>query len=166
MTLPAWLVPWKLYLLGIVGALALSTITIQHFRIGTLTTELSAEKSGREADRQSYRRAQAEATATNLQQVRKVEAQQAQITEDVTHDYSIRLADLRSRYDKLRSANPTTKGPTGNPGLPQARPAPSGPNETDELLLPSERLLRAQEIELQLMELQNWNREQAKVTPQ
>lgn len=163
MILPTWLVPWKLYLLGIVSAVTIATITLQQQHITRLQNSLQLQLEGRRADRATYAKAQAEATVKNLEDVRKAEAKQEQISKERSIEYQAGLADLRTRYQRLLSNSPTKDTP-GSSSLPKAPSAPSGPDGTDELLLPSERLLRAQEIELQLMELQRWNREQAEVT--
>ena len=87
---------WKLIGLG----LLLSLLTVQQLRLTGLKSSLSAEKAGRIADQESYRRAQAEAEAKALAVKAAQEKQYAQAAKAADADYDA----LRERYaDLLRN---------------------------------------------------------------
>lgn len=98
---------------------------------------------------------------------RRVEADQNRVSQEVSRDYQIRLAELRAYYDRLlrERANGAGSGrPGATPGLPRLPDAPGGTDGAagaDGLSL-AERLL-ASEQALRLQFLQQWVREQAAV---
>jgi hypothetical protein len=76
-----------------------------------------------------YRAAAEKARADDLANARRVETQQSAISQEVSHDYQARIADLRARYDALRLRNGSTPANTSGGGtahLPQASGSASG----------------------------------------
>lgn len=106
----------------------------------------------RQADRARYEGAQAQAKAINQATVQKIEAENEKITNRIGADYRRNLERLRSQ---------AAKGAAGRADLPKASEAPGG---TDADGMPNSGcdLLCAQEIELRLLHLQDWVREQAR----
>ncbi|EQB06237.1 hypothetical protein [Sphingobium baderi] len=81
---------WKL----IGAAFLLLALIIQTFRLSATEGALSAEKAGRQADRASYEKAQAQATAEALSAKLKKDAENAQKAEQADSRY----ADLSQQY--------------------------------------------------------------------
>ena len=137
---------------------------LEHHDLAT-TRALGKERDGHTADIARWKAASEAATKFNTATIKRVETVQAAITEGVTNDYETQLADLRARYGRMHTASPSDKRPANGD---RASPVPASPGPVDgpnELLLPSDQLLRAQEIELQLMALQDWNQKQAAIDP-
>jgi len=84
---------WKL----IGAAFLLLALIIQTFRLSATEGALSAEKAGRRADRASYEKAQAQATAEALSAKLKKDAENAQAAQTADAGYNA----LRERYDRL-----------------------------------------------------------------
>lgn len=84
---------WKLIGLG----LLLSLLTVQQLRLTGLKSSLSAEKAGRIADQESYRRAQAEAEAKAIAARAAQEKEYAKAAQAADADYDA----LRERYTGL-----------------------------------------------------------------
>ncbi|MFV0642936.1 MAG: hypothetical protein ACK5NN_00295 [Sphingomonadaceae bacterium] len=137
--------------------------------------ELRAEQARHEAVVASYRQV---AIAAQMQAERKAaraEAEQRRISEEVTHDYETRLADLRSRAarpERLHAPGraATDSGGSGGVDMSQISHAASGADETageDGFSCPamsaSDRLI-ASEQALQLDALIAWVRQQAGVS--
>lgn len=140
-----------LKLIAGVGAILLLVILIQdrnHWKAksASLTAQIAA-------DRKAYESAQREAKARNIAQVQKIEAQHEAITDRVKSDYSRDLERLRQQANR---------GSTSRPGVSGVPKAPGGVN-ADGVPDASCDHLCAQEIELRLMHLQNWIREQATI---
>ena len=108
------------------------------------------------ADRQAYKAAQEQAKAKNEATIQRVEHEQEAITDRVRSDYARDLDRLR-RQAAQRPAGGAKASPDGQ--------APGGAGETDPVRFPPERLLRAQEIELQLKHLIDWVSRQSEVDP-
>jgi len=81
---------WKL----IGAAFLLLALIIQTFRLSATEGALSAERAGRQADRASYEKAQAQATAEALSAKLKKDAENAQKAKQADSRY----ADLSQRY--------------------------------------------------------------------
>lgn len=109
----------------------------------------------RESDRQAYEAAQREAALRNQAQVQKIEAKHEAITQAVRSNYARDLERLRAQA----RANPRSPGQPGASGVPKA----AGGVDADGVPGAACDNLCAQEIELRLMHLQNWVREQAGV---
>lgn len=65
----------------------------------------------------------AEALAEDLAHARVIEQAQAAISQEVSHDYQARIADVRARYERLLAqakADPGRRRPADLPGLPTA----------------------------------------------
>ena len=107
----------------------------------------------READRKSYEAAQREAKAKNLEAVRQIEERHEQISDRVRSDY-------RRDLERLRSQTKAPGSKAGGPGVSGVPETTGGADGADPLRLPPDQLLRAQELELQLMHLQRWVQEQ------
>ena len=101
---------WKL----IVGALLLAALGVQTLRVAGLKSSLTAEKAGRTADRLSYEKAQAEATANALSNKLKVETENAKKA-DVADS---RADDLAARYRALSLQYASAQRAAGKADLP------------------------------------------------
>jgi hypothetical protein len=139
-------------------ALAVQTVRLHHAQgvLAKARSALKAEKAGRAADRASYVKAQADAAAKNKAEVKAKEAQSQRISDNAKTAYERDLADLH----RLRQR--TAQGSPGKPGTSKDGAAAAGADGADQLPLPPQELLRAQEIELQLMHLQGWVSDQLK----
>lgn len=100
-----------------------------------------------------YRRVRAEQKAKDAEHARKVEAAQAKTSQEVSNDYQKRLADLRARYDRLR-----TGASSPNPGSGGSSPVPSLPSTAGRSDDPTAFNCEADAI--QLDSLQQWLRDQ------
>ena len=157
--------------------------------LGLQTWRLDARSAERDAARAALERAEArhvlfaqrvrakaeEIARKALERARRVEADQDRISKETSHEYQIRLADLRARYerflrDRAGRADPGGARPTpGLPPLPRPAPGPDGPPDPDRLPHPArpgldlaERLL-CSEQSLRLLFLQQWVHEQQAV---
>jgi FtsZ-interacting cell division protein ZipA len=120
-------------------------------RAGKLANRVAELTELRKSDRARYEAAQAEAERRNKETVQKVEERNEAITDRVRSDYQRDLERLR-----LQANRGSTSGP-GVSGVPKATGGVDGP---DQVRLPPDQLLRAQEIELQLKHLMGWIRGQ------
>ena len=111
---------------------------------------------GRAADRTAYETAQREAAALNKAKVDKIEARSQEITADVANDYASDLARLRAELGRVRGKDAPAQSAANGAGSGQTGEPAQGADGADELPLPPQDLLRAAEIELQLMHLQDW----------
>lgn len=103
----------------------------------------------------------------DIENVARVQAEQATITQKVSNDYQVDLAAARARADALRvrlSASSGNSGVSGKPGVSEASNATSRPDATTPQngLSVSERLI-ATEQAIQLAALQRWIVEQSTV---
>jgi len=133
-------------------------------QLGNTVKALSGERAGRLADRRTYAKAQSDAAAANKIQVAKVEQQYQRNSDDERQAY---LADrARLHAGGVRGQTPSAASGAAGPARPSApSAAASGADGADKLPLPPEELLRAQEIELQLMHLQSWAEKQIAIDP-
>ena len=123
------LVPFSLSLLKvhwkrIIGALLLTVIGVQTLRVAGLKSSLSAEKAGRLVDRETYKRAQMEATANAFAAKIKKEAEDAKKADAADS----RADDLATRYRTLSLQYAAAQRQAGKPDLPGASKAPQGPD--------------------------------------
>ena len=102
---------WKL----IVAALLLAAIGIQQLRVTGLKSSLSAEKAGRIADQEGYRRAQAEAEVNALAAKIKKEAEDAKKADAA----DARFADLSQQYRAAVLRYQAAQRAAGSADLPQ-----------------------------------------------
>lgn len=93
------------------------------------------------------------AKATQL--ARETESRQNEISQEVSRDYQTRLADLRARYNRLRTEAGANPRSPGKDDLPGASPSPIGPDAGS----PPD-LYACEANTLQLEMLQKWIRDQ------
>lgn len=148
-------IPWLRLLPGVIILALVIGVLIQRSHINSLGHKLDNERAGRIADRQSYTRAQDEAAAKNKADIARIQQKQKEVSDATENRYNRDLAELR----RLRSQAP--RRAPGKPGVSQVPDAP-GTAPQEELRLPADQLLRAQEIELQLNSLIDWVNEQLK----
>ena len=117
----------------------------------------------------NYRAAAEAARAADKAAADRVRAEQRAINERITHDYEKRLAVLRDRTGRLRSAaaaagaDPCRRGTAPMPGVPAAAcPAAAGAGQ-DRLL--AEDAVIATEQAIQLDALIQWVKRQAAIDP-
>lgn len=107
----------------------------------------------RKADRLAYERAQLDAAAKNREQVARIEAEQRNVTDEVSRNLNARLERLRS---ELRSKSAAPQGAAGSPKAGPDGPAPGSPDGTARVCLEAEELLRAAENEERHDQLISW----------
>lgn len=122
-----------------------------------------AEQVAHKATVANYLAAAELARAQDQANKARVERDQAVISQEVSHDYQERLAALRARYDALRvrgqrSEAAADPGASGDAAMPEAGPAPGGPDGTAAL-----DPFACEANTLQLDALQTWVRQQAAV---
>jgi hypothetical protein len=167
-TLWAWLCHrsfWQLTTLGLGAYCGLQLFELRHAHAEAAKWEkqFHSEHAGRLADRASYVKAQADAAAQNKAQVQRVEQQQQKVTDNVEAQYRADLARLHA--EQLRQQpNAASPGVAGRPGSPAPGTASSGP-DGQAVPLPGPDLLRAQETELQLNALIDWELQQEAIDP-
>lgn len=143
----------------LVGLLILiSIVCYQSSQIHKWHTQADKQAAARIADRLLYEAAQKQAEAQNLAHIAQIEKQQDAINEKARSDY-------RRDLDRLRSQPRTDQGASGGSKAPPDGKAPGGAGSTDPLRLPPEKLLRVQEIELQLQYLIDWVNRQSQIDP-
>lgn len=155
---------WKLFaggavLLALIVALLLTRTTLERTK-----ASLEAEQSAHALTVANYRKAAAEAEASDKANVWRVATDQKEITDAVTEDYQSQLDAVRARYERLRaeaSANPGRGANAPVPGVPAA--AGGTDAAAAEARLPGPDALIASEQALQLQALQEWARRQAAV---
>jgi FtsZ-interacting cell division protein ZipA len=126
-------------------------------RAGKLADRVVELTELRKSDRASYEAAQREAELRNKATVQKIEERNEQISDRVRSDYQ---RDLQ----RLRDQSKANRGSPGGPGVSGVPKASGGVDGADQVRLPPEQLLRAQEIELQLKHLIDWVRGQSRPT--
>lgn len=115
----------------------------------------------------AYREAADKARADDRANAARVAADQQAINERTDHDFQARLADARSRADRLRqelaagAADPGDRGTAPVPGLSAAAGGPAQGAGDDRF--PADLALTATEQAIQLDELIKWVRRQASV---
>jgi hypothetical protein len=161
----AWLSRRSLAELACIALVAFALV--QHFQLNDARhdrdawhRQYDAEHAGRVADRESYRKAQADAAQANKAHVAQIEQQYQRNSDDERQAYLRDHAELV----RLRNQHATPSGAPGSAG-PSPSPAPSGGADGDELHLSADEHLQASEIELRLLHLQNWVLKQLNVNP-
>lgn len=87
----------------VVGVALLSMkVDVRTAERDTARTSLAAEQQAHKQTEANYRAASAEAQRQAADNVTRVKAQQAQITERTVNDYQARLADVDARYERVR----------------------------------------------------------------
>ena len=150
---------WQLVSLAL-AAFAL----LQHFQLADARhdrdswhRQFTAEHQGRAEDRAAYEKAQKDAAAKNKAEVAQQEAQSQRISDNAKTAYERDLAQLRADNQRLRSkAAPSSPG---KPGVSEDGSATKGADGDGVQVSPDDHL-QAQEIELRLMYLQNWVKDQ------
>lgn len=155
---------WKLIaggvvLLGLVVALLLTRGTLDRTK-----ATLAAERSAHTTTVANYRKAAAEAEASDKANAWRVATEQKDITDAVVEDYQGQLAAVRARYERLLAQAPANPGSGTGPAVPRV-PAPAGGTDAAaaQAGLPAADALIASEQALQLQALQSWARQQAAV---
>lgn len=145
---------WKYTSAGLAIALLIfiGLWKMEQNRAGRLSREVAELTQLRKSDRARYEAAQAEAERRNKETVKKIEERNEAITGRVRSDYQRDLDRLRSQANR---------GKTSGPGVSSVPKATGGADGADQVRLPPEELLRAQEIELQLKHLRQWVLDQA-----
>lgn len=153
--------PWKLIgyaaLALFIGGLMLA-LKMERAHAAKLQAQIEKCAEARKADRASYGRAQAEAAAKNLREVREIEQRQEEISREAVETLNTRLRRLRSELRGKGAAAPT--GATGQPGLPQSGNPAAGTDGAAGLCLTAEQLLRAAENEERHDRLIDWAEQQ------
>ena len=111
---------WKL----IAAAILLALLGVQTLRVASLKSSLSAEKAGRLADRETYKRAQMEATANAFSAKIKKEAEDAKKADAA----DARYADLSGQYRAAVLRYQAAQREAGQADLPQS---PKGSASSD-----------------------------------
>lgn len=134
--------------------------------------ERDAERAAHRQTKTDYRNAQIEAARLESQRLDRVRTEQQEITDAVEADYSARLADARTRAERLRedlrtrSAARSAADPIAMPGLSAAGAGTSAAAENTRLPSGTEQLERdliATEQAIQLDALIDWLKRQAAV---
>jgi hypothetical protein len=114
-----------------------------------------------------YRAAQVAAAAADRARLARVSTDQERISDDVSQDYTRRLADLRARYERLRSEAPAGTGSAASgqpvPGISAPAGGAAAPAGGDGFSLG--RRLTASEQALQLDALIGWAERQHGIDP-
>lgn len=128
---------------------------------------LAAERSAHSATVANYRAAAEQARRTDAENAARVKAEQAAINERTANDFTSRIAAARARAGELQrnaraaKANPGSGGAAPVPGL--SAPAHGAAQAAGEDRFSKSDRLIATEQAIQLDELINWVRRQAKV---
>jgi hypothetical protein len=149
-------------LLAILGAVCI--ICWQSSQIHRWHKQFNSEHAAHENDRKAYELAQKEAHLNNHAHVQNIEQKSRSISDDERKSYLSDLAKLRA--SRLRSQGRTSQGAANGTGAPKA-PAPAAGTDGNGLQVPpgGDVQADASEIELRLMHLQNWVREQLGLDP-
>jgi len=117
----------------------------------------------------NYRAAAEQARAADKAAAERIAAEQRAISERTNDAFQTRLADARSRAERLRleaSAAATDSRARGKAAMPRLSAAPGRPDQTSgQDGFPAEDRLTATEQAIQLDELIKWVRDQAAVNP-
>ena len=130
---------------------------------------LSGERAAHSATVANYRLAAEQARRSDAENAARVKAEQAAINERTAYDFTTRIAAARARAGELRrraratEADPGGGGAAPVPGL--SAPARGAAQAAGEDRLSQQDRLIATEQAIQLDELINWVRSQAKVDP-
>ena len=159
---------WKLVGFGLVVSILLGTtafyrIDRDHWKrvAQVLRIDLDEVKRARAAEREAYRKAQAEAARMEAERIARVTAKQEEITDAAAKKYNERIARLRAAHS-LRSQTGGVDGAANGEQVPCVPGATVGADGAPCPLSPDERLI-AEEQAIRLEGLQDWVREQAGV---
>lgn len=148
--LETWLafkaLPWKLIgycALGMALVLMYAALRIEQAQNVKLKAQIEKCADARKADRATYEKAQADAKAKNLEDVRQREANQQRLNDETVSNLNARLERLRS---ELRQRASAPQGHPGQPGPPEAGSG-SGAAEAPGVCLTPEEHVRAAENE-------------------
>lgn len=159
---------WKLVGFGLVVSILLGTtafyrIDRDHWKrvAQVLRIDLDEVKRARAAEREAYRKAQAEAARMEAERLASVTAKQEEITDVAAKKYNERIARLRAAHSLRTQAGGVDGAANGEqvPCVPGATVGTDGkpcPLSTDERLIAEEQAIR-------LEGLQDWAREQVGV---
>jgi len=114
----------------------------------------------REHDFRLYSEAQEIADRNNKAEVARIERNSQRITDEAQSAYA------RDHAELIRLRRQGAKGSAGNSSPSKDGPAAEGVDGAGGLSLSPEEVLRAQELELRLMHLQNWVNDQLKAQDQ
>ena len=145
---------WKLVGFGLVVSILLGTTAF--YRI-----DRDEVKRARAAEREAYRKAQAEAARMEAERIARVTAKQEEITDAAAKKYNERIARLRAAHS-LRSQTGGVDGAANGEQVPCVPGATVGADGAPCPLSTDERLI-AEEQAIRLEGLQDWVREQAGV---
>ena len=150
------MLPWRL--IGIAAAamafvLMFATLRLEQAQNVKLRAQIEKCADARQADRASYERAQADAKAKNIAEVKAIEARQEQINAETKSKYASDLARVRAGGVRQDLAAPSS--PAGRPG---ASGAPQAACRSDDanVCISRANLMRAAEIELSRNALIDW----------
>lgn len=154
----------KLSLQGIVGLVAAVVLGFgwlhsagqaRHFRKDAVQWEkkFRAEKVQFANLVAGYRLAQATAHANNVAEVARIDTASDTITNEVRHGYESDLARLRADNQRLRNHS-ANQGAAGQAGVSVTAESASAAGQ--DLCVPSDQLLRAQELELKANAWSDW----------
>lgn len=152
------LIGWAVIAFSFIACLA--ALRMEQSQNAKLKAQLHECSTLRQADRDSYARAQAEAEAKNLADVALVKQQQQRISDDTVALLNARLERLRRELSKGGASAPQSH--PGKPGLPEGGPAPGGADGAAGLCLTPAELLRAAENEERHDRLIDWAERQSK----
>ena len=125
---------------------------------------LGKERIAHAADIARWKAASEAATKLNKATLARVAAEQTAINKESTDEYQVRLADLRSRFDRVRRPAPSNQRPAnGDRASPVPVTAPSVAGEA--VPGPGPDLEYTAEVELQLNALISWVQKQSAVDP-
>lgn len=96
---------WAPVILGLAVALTLTAmkVEVRTAERDKARTDFAAEQQAHKQTVVNYRAASAEAQRQAADNVERVKAEQAAITERTVNDYQARLADVDARYDRVRA---------------------------------------------------------------
>ena len=156
---------------GLIATLVVG-IALLAMKVEVRTAERDTARTGLAAERQAhqqtvinYRAASAEAQRQATDNVNRVKAEQAQITERTRNEYQARLADVDARYDRVRAqlaarADLGSSDPAPVSLVRDATCRAYGGGSCDELLA---KLKIAERQAWSLIALRKWARDQALV---
>ena len=145
--------PWKWIGLGLI----LAALAIQTVRLDASKAKLEACEQAREADRQAFRNAAAEAQRLHNERVAKIEADKRKENERITREYQGKLANAGALVDRMRKrGNPNPSSGTAPGGDTGAGPGADGSRPG--VCLTREQAEGAARNEIRLLGLQDYVR--------
>ena len=150
------MLPWKLIGVGaaiMAFGLLFATLRLEQAHSAKLKVQVERCSDARKADRASYERAQTDAKAKNIAEVKAIEARQEQVNAETKSKYANDLARVRAggvRQDLAAPSSPA--GKPGASGVPQTTCRADDAN----LCVSRARIVQAAEIELSRNALIDW----------